>query len=362
MFKKFSLEPDQVCSVSLDAADITVDDLRTLGVRFDQSAMDEMEKFYTSIYSMDAAPNPITVPSAANALQFLQHFYANPVTIVTQARLADELMGRTFAGAWEDEQIVVPVIERIGQARPYGDTTNVPLASFNNNWESRNVVRMELGVEVNKLETARTARMRIDSVSVKRDAVALALSISANDIAFNGYNNGSGHTYGILNDPGLNAYITVATGASGDTEWSTKTFAEITADIRAAFQALRVSSGANFNPERDACTLGVALAAFEALNYTSEFGFSVMDFIKKNYPKCRVVAVPQFSAANGGENVFYLMADRIGANKVADQIMQNELFLVGAAPTPKGFVEDYSNATAGAIVAQPIGIVRYSGI
>lgn len=367
MFNNLHLDPAKVRSVSLDAAEISADtivsDLQALGVRFDRCAMDAMEEFYTSVYSaMDAAPNPVTVPSAANALQFLQYFYAKPVTIATQARLADDLLGRTIGGSWEDEQVVVPVIEHIGQARPYGDTNNVPLASFNNNFEARSIVRMELGLEANKLEIARAAKMRIDSVGVKRNAIALALSISANDIAFNGFNGGANYTYGILNDPGLNAYITVAAGNGGDTEWSGKTFEEITADIRAAFQALRVQSGGNFNPERDACTLGVAMAASEALNYTSQFGYSVYDFIKKNYPNCRVVAVPQFSGANGGENVMYLIADRIGDSEVVEQMVQSELFLVGTQPIAKGMIEDYSNATAGAIVTQPIGVVRLSGI
>lgn len=361
----FSLKPHQVKAVSLDAADIScetiVNDLATLGVRFDAAAMDAMADFYATVAG-DAAPLPVTTPSAANALQFLQYFFANPITIVTEARLADELIGRTIGGNWYDAEVVAPVIERIGQARLYGDTNNVPLASFNNNFESRSIVRFELGLEANRLEINRAAAMRLDSVSIKRDAIALAHSIAVNDVAFNGFNGGSNHTYGILNDPGLSAYVTVATGAGGNTTWASKTFEEITADIRGAVQALRVSSGANFNPERDGFTIGVALAAVEALSYTSEFGYSVMDFIKKTYPKARVVAVPQFSGANGGENVFYLIADSIGNNKVADQMVQSALFLVGTQPTAKGMIEDYSCATAGTIITQPIGVVRYSGI
>lgn len=362
---KLSLKPHQVKAISLDAAEISADtivrDLESLGVRFDRTAMDGMEQFYASVAG-DAAPAPVTVPSAANALQFLQHFFAEPITIVTEARTADDLLGRTIGGNWYDEQVVVPVIERIGQARPYGDTNNVPLASFNNNFEGRGIVRFELGLEANRLEINRAAAMRIDSVSVKRNAVALALAISANDVAFNGFNGGSNYTYGILNDPGLSAYVTVATGDGGSTEWSGKTFEEITADIRIAVQALRVQSGGNFNPERDGFTIGVALAASEALNYTSSFGFSVQDFIKKNYPNARVVVVPQFDGANGGSNVFYVIADRIGTGKAADQVVQTELFLVGTQPTAKGMIEDYSNATAGAVVMQPVGVVRYTGI
>lgn len=361
MKKDFHLKPEQVNSVVMDA-DCTLDFLNKLGVAFDEEAVAEMHKFYAKVGALDEAPAAITTPSATNALQFLQYIFPEPIEIVTQARVADELLGRTFAGSWHDQEVVAPVIERIGQARPYADSANVPLASFNNNFEARSIVRMELGMQVNKLESARTSAMRIDSAAVKRASVAQALAIGANDIAFNGYNAGGNRTYGILNDPSIGSYTTVATGASGDTTWISKTFLEITADIRAAVQALRVKSGANFNPERDAFTLGIAVSASEALAYTSDFGYSVREFIKENYPKCRIVYVPQFDSANGGENVFYLIADTIGGQRVAEQYVQQEMFLVGAQPTAKGMLEDYSNATAGAFVRMGIGVVRYSGI
>jgi hypothetical protein len=359
--KEFHLKPSEVNAVAMDA-DCTIDFLKQLGIAFDEDAVAEMHKFYAKVGALDAAPAAITTPSASNALQFLQYIFPQPIEIVTQARKADELLGRTFAGAWHDEEIVAPVLERVGQARPYGDTANVPLASFNNNFERRTIVRAELGMQVNKLEAERAGAMRIDSFAVKRSSIANALAIFANDIAFNGYNNGSNRTYGILNDPSIGAYVTVPAGAAGDTEWTSKTFLEITADIRAAVQALRTQTGGNFNPESDAFTLGIALNSTEALAYTSDFGYSVRQFIKETYPKCRIVDVPQFDAANGGENVFYVIADTIAGQRVADQYVQQEMFLVGAQPTAKGLLEDYSNATAGAFVRMGIGVVRFSGI
>lgn len=361
MKKGLSLKPEQVKAFAMDA-DTDLETLQALGIGFDSEAVENLHNFYAKVGALDEAPATITVPSASNALQFLQYIMPTPIEIVTQARVADELLGRDFAGAWYDEEVVMPVLERTGNARLYGDTTNVPLASFNNNFEKRSICRWELGMQTAKLEAERASRMRIDAFAVKRSSIAQAMAITINDVAFNGFNGGANRTYGILNDPNLSAYTTVATGADGDTEWMSKTFLEITADIRTAVQELRVKSGANFNPERDGFTLGIAVSSMEALADTSDFGFSVEDFIKKNYPKCRIVAVPQFDGANGGENVFYAIADNIAGQKVASQIVQQELFLVGAQPTAKGMLEDYSCATAGAVVRMPIGVVRYSGI
>ena len=361
------LKPEQVRAFESFATDsrVTLDDLRYLGIDFSAQALDELEKMGRSEFgnvAMDAGPAPVTTPSNAYSLQFLQHFLADAVMVVTRARVADELIGRTSAGSWADQEIVLKVHERIGQARPYADAANVPLASYNANYEARTVFCAELGCRVGVREAMRASREQIDAWAIKRSAVIEALAISTNDVAFNGFNGGANKTYGILNEPGLAAYTTVAAGAGGTTTWSTKTYAEITADLRGAAQGLRTRSGGNFRPETDAFTLGVAMSAREYLDTTSDYGNSVMDFINKTWPKCRVVSVPQFDAANGGANVFYVIADQIGGGKVFDQVIQQVMFLVGITPDAKGPIEDYSNATAGALLRQPIGVVRYSGI
>lgn len=362
---RFRLAPKEVCGFAIDK-DTTLDDLRDIGIDATDKALDALETLGAAEFgksAMDAAPATITTPSAAYALQFLQHFYAEPIVAVTQARVADRVFGRTFAGAWEDEEIVLPIAERVGQGRPYTDAGNIPLSTFNVNYEARTVFRAELGLRNGELEQRRAAKQRIDAMGLKRSAVTEALAIIANDIAFNGFNGGNGRTYGGLNDPGLPAYTTVAaTGTGSTTTWSTKSFANITADLRGAVQALRTRSGYNFAPERDAFTIAVAGACAEYLNTATDYNMSVMDYIKKTWPGARVEAVPQFNTANGGANVFYVIADRINGRPVVEQVMQQALFLVGITPEAKGNTEDYSNATAGVLVGQPIGIVRYSGI
>lgn len=357
---RLHLDPSQVRPFAMDEK-TTLDDLRDLGIDAAAPAMDAMEAQGKAL-ALDEAPNAVTTPSAAFALQFLQYFFPTPIEVVTQARVADDLLGRNIAGSWYDEQLVMPIAERVGQPRLYTDAGNIPYASFNVNYEPRTVVRMELGFKVGPLETQRAAAQRIDAVGLKRRSVANALAISTNAIAFNGFNDGRGHTYGILNDPGLPAYQTVAQNASNQTTWANKTFAYIVADLQTAVAALRLRSGSNFDPNRDSFTIGVASACVDYLNTVTDLGVSVMDYIKKTWSGARVVAVPQFNGANSGSNVFYLIADRIAGQEVAGQYIQQTMFLVGITPAAKGADEDYSNATAGVLVGQPIGIVRYSGI
>lgn len=353
---KFSLSAEQVKAYAMDSA-TTETTLDALGVHYTKNAMDEFRA-----YATDAAPSLQTTPSNMTPVQFLQYWIPEMIKIVTASRDADDILGRDFAGSWEDEEIVQPVIEYTGKPRVYGDKTTFNLASFNINYETRTIVRFEQDVEVGKLEEARASKQRVDAQGVKRDAAATALAINANDIAFNGYNSGNNKTYGLLNDPSLPAYTAFAQGSAGSTTWASKTFNEIVNDIKAMMAALRVRSGNNFKPERDASTLALSVAVVDQLQTVNQLGgTSVLDWLHKTYPACRVTSAVQLDGANSAANVAYLFADTIDGKKVIAQYMQDALRLIGVEQKAKGFLECYSNATAGVMLRMPIGLVRYTG-
>lgn len=334
--------------------------LNLLGVSVDKGAIADRKEIL-SRYAQDAAVAPVTAPSVTTPIQFLQHWISEVIEVVTAAREIDDIAGRTIAGRWEDESVVQTILERTGQARPYGDHTDIPFASWNTNFETRDIVRFEEGSFVGILEEARAAAMNVSSSSEKRTAAAESLAIEMNNVGFFGYNEGNNRTYGFLNDPNLPNYVSVAQGSTATT-WASKTYEEITADIRTAFSALRVKSGNLFKPERDASTITLPVACMEYLNVENALGRSVYQFIKDNYPNARITSAVQLDGANSGANVFYVFADRINNKRVLDQYVQEVFKLLGVEKKAKGMLEDYTNATAGVIVAQPIGIVRYTGI
>ena len=353
---KISLSADQVKAYAMDGQ-TTETTLDALGIHYTKHAMDEFRA-----YAQDAAPTLQTTASNVTPIQFLQYWIPEMVKIVTASRDADDILGRDFAGSWEDEEIVQPVIEYTGKPRVYGDKTTFNLASFNINYETRTIVRFEQDVEVGKLEEARASKQRVNAQAEKRDAAALALAINANDIAFNGYNAGNNKTYGLLNDPNLPAYTAFAQGSASSTTWASKTFNEIVTDIKAMMSALRVRSGNNFKPERDASTLALSVAVVDQLQTVNQLGgTSVMEWLNKTYPRCRVTSAVQLDGANSTANVAYLFADTIDGKKVIAQYMQDALRLVGVEQKAKGFLECYSNATAGVMLRMPIGLVRFTG-
>ena len=354
---KTSIAADKVKAFAMDEG-TTLGTLSSLGINFDERALKDMMN-----YAQDALPNTQTAQSVTTPIQFLQHWMPETIEVLTQARTADELLGREIAGSWEDEEIVMTIKERVGQARPYGDYADTHNADWNNGYERRTIVRFEDGLTVNRLEEARASRIRISSAEEKRASVAESLAIAMNEVAFLGYNGGNNRTYGILNDPNLANYVTVAQGASNNTTWASKTYNEIINDFKTGMNALRVQTGDNFNPQRDRVTVGIASAVFENLYAENALGSSsVFDWLKKNFPNIRLVAVPEFNGANAGSNVMYFIAERLGGKKVAGQYIQDVIRLLGVEQHVKGFSEAYSNATAGSLVGQPLGVVRYSGI
>lgn len=350
--------------ITMDAADVSqYQALSKVGIGFDSQYL----KDAAQAWAMDDVQGGVFTAGIPTPVQFLQTFLPGFVRAAFAPRKIDELIGIATVGNWHDEEVVQGRLETMGDAVPYGDASNVPLSSWNAGFERRTVVRFEKGMQVGRLEQARAGAMRLDSAAEKRVAAENALDIARNQLGFVGYNNGTSRTYGMLNDPALPAYVTVATGAASSTEWSKKTYLEITADIRQAFYNLQVQSNGVVEGETSETVLALPVGAASFLSVVSQYGNSVRQWLTETYPKCRVVTVPQFAKANGGANVFYLYAESVNDsasddNRVWTQPVPSKFMALGVHNTAKAVVEDFTNASAGAMLKRPYAVYRGTGI
>jgi hypothetical protein len=340
----------------------TFETLKKFGISFDELQFEIMKNMYKVTTGQDAAPEMITTSSVLTPIQFLQWINPKVVTMLTTKRDIDELVGYTKAGDWSDEEIVQAIVELLGSARPYGDKANPTEASYNVNYEKRTIVRFETSLEVGVLEAERAAKGRINSHDTKKQAVTRILEIVRNEIGFYGYIDGDNKTYGLLNDPNLNAYVAVAQGAASSTLWQDKTMKEICADFVTAFSRLRNQTGNNFDPQNDKFSIDISAAVVDYLSTQNEFGITVREWLNKNYPKAEIKSSAWLNEANGGANVFYVVPDELDGDKVVDQFGQDKMRFIGLWNKGKSVEEFYSNATAGCMVRIPAGVVRYSGI
>lgn len=313
-------------------------------------------------------PNfPAGIP---NLLQFFTNIAPGLVKIVTTPRRADDLIGVDVVGSWEDEHIITRLMESLGVAAPYTDEGNIPLASYNPGAESRTIVRFESGFKTGPLEEARGTKSDYDVRAEKRAAAVFTLDYTRNLIAFRGYNDGQNRTFGILNDPGLPAFVTVPAGDSGDTEWATKTFLEITADIRLFMSTLRTRSGDTVDPNTAQITFALPPSAMDAWGIVADIGtVSVIDWLNNTYRNVRVISVPEFENANAGESVAMIWADSAPEGDGSTdngrtwmQMVPERLRMIGSETGAKHYVEDHSNATAGVILKRPFLVAAFQGL
>lgn len=355
--------PRQVKSfVTFDAKDY--EELPRIGIQIPKRVLDQMRE---EIGTFDALDPLLTTGNIPAAIQFLQQWLPGFVNIVTAPRKIDELIGVMTVGAWEDEMIVQRVMEVTGTAVPYSDTGNIPLSSWNLTFAHRSVVRFEEGMRVMRLEEARASRMGVNSASEKREGATLALDIQRNAVGFFGYNAGDNNTYGFLNDPNLSNWVVFANGASPVSPlWSGKTFQEITRDLRTMYIAVRTNTNDLIDPRTVQITLAIASNVVDYLTVTTDFGESVLDWLRTNYPNTRIVSAPELNNAHASANAVIMYAERVPDNSTDGgetwiQVVPTKFRVVGVQTMAKGYEEDYSNATAGAMCKRPFAEVRYYG-
>jgi hypothetical protein len=356
--------------------DAAVKGLAKLGMIFDHAtvsdqivALNKAGAFRQSGVMDSAFTAPATSPSIPTPIQFLQTWLPGFVKIMTAARKIDEIVGLNTVGSWEDQEIVQGVVEPSGTATEYGDYTNIPLTSWNANFERRTIVRGELGMSVGTLEEGRASAIRLNSAETKRQQAAIGLEIFRNAVGFFGWQNGLGNrTFGFLNDPNLPAFQTAPSGG-----WAND-FQAIIGDFREGIRRLRVQSQDMVDPQAVEITVALPTSKVDLLSVTTDFGISVMDWLKQTYPKLRVVSAPELSGVqmDGAEalDAMYFFAEDIDSSvdgstdggDVFAQLVQSKFITLGVEKRAKSYIEDFSNGTAGVLCKRPWAVVRFIGI
>lgn len=369
-----NLDPRTMAQMVMDSADVHhFQQLEQFGIHLRGMKGTQIAQMMSHVMDgNDVGPSPVplsplTTPSIPGLLQFLQNWLPGLVRVITAVREADELIGISTVGSWEDEEIVLKVLEPLGTAQPYTDGGNITLGSWNLNFEERTIVRFEMGLQVGPLEEARSGRVQVSSADEKRNMVGEALEVQRNRVAFYGYNDGSGRTFGFLNDPNLPAYVPAANGASLSPLWSNKTTLEIIADLRQGLTALQVNSLGRIKSNKTPITIAIPNGYENYLGTPTEFGYSVMEYIKNTYSNVRFMSAPELNDANGGLSAVYFYAETVEDSGTDDartflQVVPTKMFTLGVEKKVKGYVEGYTNATAGTLLKRGYAVYRLTGV
>ncbi len=320
---------------------------------------------------VNAAAAPyITTPNINLPLGALNYIRPSAIEVLTAPRVADKLAAPQKNGTWGNQAVTIKLKEFTGKSSPDDGLTSDGL-QVKTNYEAkmRGVYYYTTGWLATDLEETTVGAMAENYRADQAEAAMRTIAIDRNRYFFSGVklaNNPAG-LYGLLNEPTLGAYITVANNgaASPSTYWSAKTPEQIANDVVAAVNQLYVQSNGIVEDElrNGRIILAVATGSLGNLDRTNNYGKSARGMLKETYSdRLEIVAVPQFNNADSSSDVFYVIFDMGGStptllNSYVEMAKAYPIFQKDSVVSQK-----ISAATSGCIVQYPWAVVRYNGI
>lgn len=349
MTNRFTLNPRQIKAMGANLTDdhvrgMSAEQLARLGVSAVKGITD----------------SAIGAPSVSNYTALSPAAYLSPRAI-RQIYIDQEwhkLAGRTQEGTFFNDNIVTPVWGRKGSALVYGDRVQAPLVTLIHSDVTRDTVQFHIAKEDGYRELGQDALTGRNTPAEKEAAAMSAVRFAMNNAIF--YGVAGQRTYGITNEPNLDAYVSVAK------TWPSATYAEIQQDIINMVIDLQDKSRGLVDENANmTLTLPVGFAGvMQKVNSYDQKSLKV--WFAENYPNSRIEYVNAFKGANGGANVAYLVVDSGSFEGEAvtgiEATNQADAHVIITAQTTVGPYTEYAGSTAGALVRHPQFVTRISGV
>lgn len=324
------------------------------------------------IISVDnAAPAPyISTPNINVPLGALNYIRPEAIEVLVAPRVSDKLASPQKNGTWGDNSVTIKLKEYTGKTSPDDGLTSDGLQQKTNySTVMRGVYYYMTGWLSTDREEAAAGGFSENYRADQAEGAMRTMAIERNSFFFSGVAV-KGDTlpiYGLLNEPNLTAYQTVANNGetSPSTYWADKTPEQIANDVVSGVNQLYVQSNGIVEDElaNGKIILAVATGSLGQLDRTNMYGKSARAMLKETYgDRMEIVAVPQFNNADSNSDVFYIIFD-LGDR--TPSILNSYVEMAKAYPIfQKDSVvsQKISGATSGCIVQYPWAIVRYNGI
>ena len=297
-----------------------------LGVSFQEGAPEPScylpdEYRFDKELAMDAQPGLTTAPNVGIPGLFTTFVDPKVYEVLFAKNQGAVILGEIRRGSWTDDTILFPIVEHTGEVVSYGDYSEEGTATANANWPSRQNYIFQTMKQYAERELERAGKARLNWIGEVDKSAATQLNKFANLSYF--YGIGQLSNFGLLNDPGLSAFLTPAPKAFGNNLWVTGTVVtatanEIYADIQSLFLGLVNQSNGLIN-NRTKTTLSMSPQSRMALTATNSFNVNVEDLLQKNFPNIRIEDAVQYQAINlsnpqgysGGGNIVQMIADTV---------------------------------------------------
>lgn len=320
-------------------------------IRYSDSA--EMPKKWLG---MDAMPALQTTPNGGVPAWASYFLDPQQVRVLFQPTRAEEIMGGAVnKGDWTSQILYFPTLESTGTIVEYGDTNTGGVTGNNANWMPRIPYHFQTHIQIGDREEAMAAVAKVNLVAEKR--------LSASEVFNRGFNASwffgiAGlQNYGLINDPSLLAAIV------SDYDWTdpATTREEICSDIKKIVTQLITQTKGLVN-SKTAMTLAISPEIEATFLITNQYGLSVEDYIKKNYPNMEVKTAPEYSTGYGAGQFGQLIVETYEGVQTAVPAFTEKFRAHRSEMRTSTWLQKLSAGTAGTIIRRPIMIVSMYGM
>lgn len=322
--------------------------------------------------AMDAMPALSTDPNSAVPAMLTTYIDPSIIRVLFAPLSAVEIYGEQKKGDWLTDTAMFPIVEHTGEVTSYGDYATGGRAGANTNWPNFQSYLFQTMKEYGERELERAGLARLNWVGEIDMAAATIMARAMNLIYHLGV---SGlQNYGLTNNPYLSAALTPSTKTAGGVTWFTSGGAvnaqanEVYNDILALFQELVTQTGGNIKAD-DPLVLALPNTIIAGLNFTNTFNVSVMDLLKKNFPKLRIVqdtlmGVKSSTNPNGiaAGNLMQLIAESVDGQKTGFCAFNEKMRAHKIIPQESSFRQKVTGGSWGTVIRMPFAVAQMVGM
>lgn len=318
-----------------------------------------------SAMAFDAQPTLITTSNAGIPAYLSNFIDPDLIRVLVTPMAGAEILGEVKKGDWITDTTTFQVVESTGETSAYGDYSNNGSAGVNINWPQRQSFHYQTITQWGERELERAGLAKIGYASELNVSAALTLNKFQNKTYFFGVNGLL--NYGLLNDPSLPAALqpgAKAFGSEAHGPWitagvPTATANEVLTDVQTLFIALVNTSGGNVTLGAK-LTLAMSPQSQVAMTITNNFGVSVEDLLKKNYPGLTIKIAPEY-ATDAGQLV-QMFVDGIAGQDTGYCAFTEKMRAHPIVPGLSSWQQKKSQGTWGAIIRMPLAFSQMLGV
>jgi hypothetical protein len=320
--------------------------------------------------AMDAQPTLITQSNSGVLAMLSTYIEPRVIKVLLAPMKAAEIVGdEVKKGDWVTTAAEFPIVESTGEVSSYGDYSNNGRAGANINWIARQPYTYQTFTEWGEQELERMGLAKLDWAGQQNLASVLTLNKFQNSTYFFGV--AGLKNYGLLNDPSLLAPITplvksdtpngLNASLTSYTQWANASALDVYNDILALYSQLLAQAGGLLDFSEDTpMTLAMSPSASANLRKTNMYNVNVLDQLKANFPKLRIITAPEYATASG--NLVQLIVDEMEGQRTASVAFTEKLRAHPMIVHESSFRQKKSQGTWGCIIFRPFLVAGLLGV